>query len=84
MEAIEDPLSECDVLLAIIHPGWIEDDGLTNSEDVLRIEIERALERELLVVEEFEAKSVTGIIDDMAARLATLEEAEFELMLLAR
>ncbi len=50
VKAIELALSECDVVLAVIHPGWVDDDRLADQNDVLRYELESALGRDLLVV----------------------------------
>ena len=50
MAAIEDALSHCEVLLVLVHPTWTSDVRLKDPEDVMRIEIETALDRDLLVV----------------------------------
>jgi TIR domain-containing protein len=47
---LEASLQQCHVLLALIGPRWMEDERLHNPDDFVRLEIERALSRELPVV----------------------------------
>jgi formylglycine-generating enzyme required for sulfatase activity len=56
VKVLEDQVTNCDVLLAIIGPGWLDardDDGkrrLDNPHDYIRIEIAVALKREIPVI----------------------------------
>jgi hypothetical protein len=47
---LEASLQQCHVLLALIGPRWTEDERLHSPDDFVRLEIERALIRELPVV----------------------------------
>ena len=47
---LEAALQQCHVLLALIGPRWLEDERLHNPDDFVRLEIERAISRELPVV----------------------------------
>ncbi len=54
-EAIEETLSTCEVLIAVIGPGWLdaEEDGerrLDDPDDWVRVEIETALDRGIRVI----------------------------------
>jgi formylglycine-generating enzyme required for sulfatase activity len=56
VKVLEEQVAKCDVLLAIIGPGWLDardDDGkrrLDNPHDYIRIEIAAALKREIPVI----------------------------------
>ena len=56
VKVLEDQVTKCDVLLAIIGPGWLDardDDGnrrLDNPHDYIRIEIAAALKRDIPVI----------------------------------
>src|SRR5690349_13883457 len=55
VEAIEQAVSKCDILIAIIGPGWLststnEGRRLDNPEDFVRLEIATALKRNIRVV----------------------------------
>src|SRR5215831_15533544 len=54
--ALRDEVAQCDVLLAVIGPSWLEmrdEDGtrrLDNPTDLVRIEIAAALQREISII----------------------------------
>jgi hypothetical protein len=56
VKVIDNEVAKCDVLLAIVGPGWVrarDDDGglrLDNSDDFVRIEIAAALKRDIQII----------------------------------
>jgi hypothetical protein len=69
---LEASLARCRVVLALIGPRWMEDERLHHPDDFVRLEIERALSRQLPVVPLLIDGANMPLADDLPSSIAPL------------
>jgi hypothetical protein len=71
---LETSLQQCHVLLALIGPHWMEDERLHCPDDFVRLEIERALSRELPVMPLLIDGANMPRVDELPSSIAPLTQ----------